>query len=245
TGRSRLLYSVANRADRGVLHPHFSPDGKSLTWSEMIAAPSSVPGFEAGQWRLMMAPIAIDPWVGLKLAGTPVQLAPGELTGVGPGFIENHGFTPNGKYITFSANFESVARGLPVTHRSDIYATESTLDARSFGSVRLTSTGYNEHGTIGYRGDRESLLAYMSTRWNPWWLSSLGMAGGTEFTLARYDGSEPCQLTHFNTPGYPEYLGFGATAADLEWSRDGRRLVGYTHSSLGSNESIWVFDFND
>jgi hypothetical protein len=42
--------------------------------------------------------------------------------------------------------------------------------------------------------------------------------------LMNNDGSGLTQLTHFRTPGYPEYSKKGGIAASSAWSLDGRSL---------------------
>ena len=39
------------------------------------------------------------------------------------------------------------------------------------------------------------------------------------------DGTGQTQLTHFNTPGYPEYKGGRTIVSDSSWSPDGKSLI--------------------
>ena len=42
----------------------------------------------------------------------------------------------------------------------------------------------------------------------------------------KMDGSEKTQLTHFNTPGYPEYKGGSRVIiTDLAWSPDSEKVL--------------------
>lgn len=46
-----------------------------------------------------------------------------------------------------------------------------------------------------------------------------------DYWIMDADGSNKRQLTHFNTPGYPEYTASGKSPADYSWSPDGKKIV--------------------
>jgi Tol biopolymer transport system component len=112
----------------GVLHPHFSYDGRLLAWSEMYeeAAP-----FEAGQfyghWRLVVAEFSVE-------GGVPRLLNPRRLQPGAEGFYENHGFSPDGARLLFSSNLGRT--GLAINN--DIFS----VDLGTLALARLTDEGW-------------------------------------------------------------------------------------------------------
>jgi Tol biopolymer transport system component len=221
TRKSRAIVTVQNGINYGVLHPHFSPDGTKLSWSQAYSSTSWQPGFEAGKWALMLGDVSIDGYGTMRISNVR-QVLP-KVGGV-EGFIENHGFTPDNQSLLFTSN---QGYGVQLDRRADVYRSDLT----GGNLVQLTSFGYNEHGTISRAGK----LAYMSSNWG-----STGLSDGTEFYVANADGSNACRASHFNTPGYLEYQNAETTAADLSWSPDGSRFAGYSHSAWGSSELIWI-----
>jgi len=64
-------------------------------------------------------------------------------------------------------------------------------------------------------------IGYESTRGHDW-----HAALKTELWLMKSDGSNKRRLTHFNEPGYPEYMGGRrCIVSDSAWSPDGKRIV--------------------
>lgn len=53
----------------------------------------------------------------------------------------------------------------------------------------------------------------------------------TDFWIMNADGTNWRQLTHFNDPGYPEYISTGGTAADNSWNPSGTALAAYVVTS--------------
>jgi Tol biopolymer transport system component len=202
------LTEAADGGDNGVLHPHFSPDGARLSWSELVEMPDLlVKGKEFGYWRLKVADIAIDE-AGAALSNVR-EYEPG-----GPAFYENHGFSPDGSALLFSSNF---ARPGSVLRNADIF----TLDLATEAVSPLTEQDYNEHAHFSPDGTR--LV----------WMTDAGSPGrGTDFWLMNADGSDKQRLTYFNQPGCPEGSAERLTAADSSWGPDGRHIVAYVSTDL-------------
>lgn len=188
--------------DGGTLHPHFSPDGKKLTWSEMYIKPQLKPLDLAkifGSCRLMIADFEV-------VGGDPVL---SNITEYIPGdevFYENHGLSPDGKKWIFTSNMYD---NVPVAD-ADIY----TLDLINGDVRKLTDNGYNEHAH--YSPDGKTIS----------WMKGSGSGRYvSDLWLMNKDGSNKRRLTYFNDPGADYYLGETGMTGDNEWSPDGKRIL--------------------
>jgi Tol biopolymer transport system component len=195
-------------ADRGVLHPHFSADGSMLSWSELVRRPNLLEKRgQFGYWQLNVADFAIGP-SGPTLSNIKA-FQPG-----GAGFYENHGFSPDGTRLLFSASFDENMS--PYTN-TDIF----TLSLADQTLQRLTTEAYNEHAS--YTPDGRHIL----------WMSSRGNRNrGTDYWLMDLDGSHKRRVTYFNQPGCPDYTGDRIVMADSSWSPGGDRLAAYLNTNL-------------
>jgi Tol biopolymer transport system component len=210
SNRATRIREVADAPGQGTLHPHFSPDGRTLGWSEMNEPGGLKRGKELGYWDLMMANFRVD-------AGRPRLADVRTITPGGPGFYENHGFSPDGSRLLFSSNFEA-------THRlqNEIYE----LDLGTQRLRRLTSGGWNEHARYSPDG---RTIAWMSNGGRP--------LGGADYWLMNSDGSNQRRLTFFNERGHPHYTGRRTMVADLDWRPDGRAIAGYTGGKILTTSS--------
>ena len=195
----------------GVLHPHFSHDGSRLSWSELYGPASGTPGHEVGLWKLMVADFE---WDG---AAPRLSSISEYIPGV-EGFHENHGFSPDGSKLIFTAPLEE--------GRSARLSNLWTLDLQDGSLGQLTGEGYNEHGQ--YSPDGSKIV----------WISGNGAGKGvwgedywgTELWIMNADGSGKQQLSHANQPGH-EHQSWsegraGSTIfADSSWHADGDRFI--------------------
>lgn len=206
TNRATMIRDVPNDPSRGTLHPHFAPDGRMLSWSEMREKAGLRKGQEAGYWDLMLADFTVA-------GGRPRLENVRAVTPGGPGIYENHGFSPDGTRLIFSSNFEEKRR-----IEDNIYV----MDLRSRKLARLTDEGYNEHGM--FSPDGRSIV----------WMSNVGNPSkGTDYWIMNSDGSNKRRLTHFNEKGHPEYVGKKVVVADLSWRPDGTAFAGYYREGGG------------
>ena len=199
--RFRQLTHVKPR--HGVLHPHFSPDGTQLLWSEIIKNRIGEPS----RWAIKIADFSLEG--GEPRLSNVRTLRPNRLW-----FYETHGFSPDGGTILFS--------GVPVG--GDFYDMEIySLELNSMALRLLTDNDeWDEHAHFSPDG-----------RWIVW-VSSEGIPQRKKVSRLRLDywimsadGSGRRRLTHFNDPGYPEYVEGGAVAADSDWGPDGRAIAAY------------------
>jgi Tol biopolymer transport system component len=205
----------------GTLHPHFSPDGNKLLWSERISST----GGEIGQWVLKVGDFSVS-------NGTPVLsntkiYKPGQQQS----FYESSSFR-DGHTVLFSGNLETGQ----TLENMDVY----TLDLVDGSLKNLTNTldQWDEHAQASPQGD---IIV---------WMSSVGVGGRvasahplTDYWMMRSDGSEKKQITYFNDPMHAEYVGWnGATAADSSWNPDGTKLMGYVilSQTTGAAQTVMI-----
>lgn len=129
------LVDVPRLPAGGVLHPHFSYDGKKLIWSQLVK-----PSGKLGIWEIKMADFDV-------VNGTPQisgirSFSPGDVHR----FFETHGFSPDNRRILFTAQ---VASG-----GSDIF----TLELATGQTENLTNTpdDWDEHAQ--FRPDGRSIV---------------------------------------------------------------------------------------
>ena len=208
----------------GVLHPHFSHDGKKLIWSEIISGENDASVQEIGDkfseiWNLAEFWATRD-WV-LKVAdfvicdGMPQlknikQYKPG---GTVTGLRESHGFSPDDKKILFSSIHDHGNWWAP-----DIYI----MDLTTREIQRLTSTPkhWDEHAQ--YSPDGKKIV----------WVTTEGFKEyrgdpRNELWIMNADGSNKQHLTYFNQLGRVGYTGYKMISGDSAWSADGTKLALY------------------
>lgn len=196
------LPSKINKHSAALLHPHFSPDGKRLIWSERISG--NVKPF--GEWVIKLADV--------RFAGDG-QPVLSNIRAFSPGnkksFYETHNFHPDGRRFLFTGQQDV---GL------EIYA----FDIDTGNTTRLTQdpAAWDEHAHYSPDGKK---IVWMSSRELRFIVKPFDLQ--TEFWLMDADGSNPKRLTFFHDPASAHALrGDFAVAADIAWSPNGRSLVG-------------------
>lgn len=204
----------------GVLHPHFSDDGKKLSWSEMYEAASMQhKGTLFGKFKLKVADFGEDS-AGKPFLSNIKEYIPGDSV-----LYENHGFSPDGKYLIFMSNFNREVSSLKGNkiYRMDLATREVKL---------MAGEGYNEHATYTPDG---KYVVFASDRENA--------NHGMDYWIEKADGSGLQRLTYFNRKNYPEYLKKG-WAVDMSWSPDGKILLAYVQDNLMADAgSIYIIKF--
>lgn len=115
----------------GVLHPHFSNDGKQLIWSQLLRSSGKL-----GIWEIKLAKFAVvdgDPQISDIRSFTPGPVHK---------FYETHGFSPDNRQILFTAQIDS---GLADTFTMDL-ATGQTTDLTN------TPESWDEHAQFNPDG---------------------------------------------------------------------------------------------
>jgi len=221
-------------SNTGVLNPRFSHDGSKLFWAEKIGRATQKMPF--GQWRLAVADFVVEA-DGPRLRNIK-NLRPGDGN-----FFEAHGFTRDDSKLVFSADI-----GLPNPFVIDIFTYD--LITGELRNLTKSDTEWDEHA-VGSPHNRK--IAFMSSQCCPGYDSSRFSVFNvqvlqTEEFLMDTDGSNRQQLTHFNTPGFPEYTPEHSVAAVASWSPDGTRLaisqflVGDSFDKMEARR-IWIITF--
>jgi Tol biopolymer transport system component len=193
TDRKGHFYQLTDVGDKGgVLHPHFSHDGSRLSWAERV---DDKPGSTSGIWVLHVADFVMTDTPHLE---NILTFSPGEQHEL----YENHGFSPDDTKILFSGN---VQKNQP-KWGWDI----CLVDIKTERLTPLTTTfsEWDEHAS--YSPDGKKIV----------WTSSMGYDTDplkTDFWIMDADGSHKQQLTFFNMPDHPHYMGIPIVAADSCW----------------------------
>ena len=194
---------------QGVLMPHFSHDGKMLSWGQVKKEPKLFDPQSkqtVGYWSLFTADFVTD-------QATPALKNVKEYEPVKDVFYENNGFTPDGSSLYFAGNPDKQS-----VWKDQIY----TLNLATNKITPLTNNNeYNEHPV--FSPDGRLIL----------WMTNLeaGKKSGTEWWLMNADGSLPYRLTWFNKKGHAHYKG-KVWATDASWGPGGKTFVGYIQDNL-------------
>ena len=217
TDRVWQILKVPQGKAHGVLHPHFSKDGKKLSWSQSYKEVKlNDQARLAGSWYLKVVDFDIKPAeVTLKNIQT---YQPGDEV-----FYENHGFNPDGTKLIFTSNLR-IDQSLLT---ADIY----TMDLATKKLNRLTTTGYNEHAIYAPDGSK---IVWMTTNGNveP---DQVKEVGYTDWWIMNADGSDKKRLTYFNHKVHPHFVMWGTCAADFDWAPGSDRIFGYYHTATLKN----------
>lgn len=202
------FYQLTDQPNNGgVLHPHFSKDGRKLSWSEMVGEPRLFKRKGSfGIWTLKVADFALE-------RDGPTLTNIREYQPGGPAFYENHGFSPNGTKLLFTSNY----RGGPALRGNKVYS----LDLSTNRLMVLTDNdAYNEHAAFSPDGTRII------------WGTSLGNANrGMDWWIMDSDGANKARASFFNQCSsdlFPRFV----LAVDVSWSPSGDRVVGYIQDSM-------------
>ena len=198
---------------KGVLHPHFSHDGKTLIWAEMTdTKPAPI-----GTWIIKKA--AFGESNGAPALSHIETLKPGNLQ-----FYETHSFTPDDAAIVFTGlAFNAKNNGFDI-YKYDLATAEPT---------RLTDPkllAWDEHAQVSPDGTKILWMSSMDITPNP-----KGSFMKTDYWLMNADGTDKHRVTRFNDKAAPEYLSGHIVCADSSWSPDGKKFIGYVeHNATGT-----------
>ncbi|MBU7014690.1 MAG: PD40 domain-containing protein, partial [Theionarchaea archaeon] len=206
-------YRTSFTNPRGVIHPQFSHDGRTLMWAERVGNKEGTPW---GEWALKVADFVADGNCRLENIKT---YQPGESLR----FYETHAFSGDDTRILFSGNLlsDQLECGL------DIY--ELNLKTENLRRLTDTFNDWDEHAHYSPNGEK---IAWMSSTdlgdlgitfddiKNHLW----GLKLKTELWIMDTDGSHKQRLTSFNEPGNGEYPGHVAVS-DSSWSPDGTKIA--------------------
>ncbi len=203
------LTHVKNR--RGVSHPHFSPDGTKIVWSEIIS-----PCFEKmGVWAIKLADFSYE---GARPCLSHIQT----LKPKGLQFYETHGFSPDGESILFSG----VPRGGHY-YDMEIYS----LNIKTNSILRLTDNDeWDEHAHFTRDGRYiiwVSSAAIAQVKETGTFFDILKNPPRLDFWIMNADGSNKQRFSFFNGPEAVEYVDSpdGVEVGDFDIYPNGRRIM--------------------
>jgi len=215
------FYQLTNVGRQGgVLHPHFSHNGKKLLWAERLGKGEGI----WGEWALKVADFVMSsnrPHLENIKAYQPALEK--------HRFYESHGFSLDDSKIIFSGNPEANQK----EYGLDIYVFDLTY--QKLTKLTDTSDEWDEHAILSPDGNK---IVWMSSQdiENPDFSKVK-----TDFWIMNSDGSNKQRLTYFNNPDASEYISIpdGVVAADSSWGPDGTKIVVYVKTAgktyTGSN----------
>ena len=217
-----------------ILNPRFSPDGSKLLWSEKIGRVTREKPL--GEWQLDVADFVVD------AQGPRLENHKTYRPGNGD-FYEAHGFSPDGSKFLFTSDI-----GAAGPYIYNIFTFDPAT--QELQNLTKSSKDWNEHAIYSPHGSK---IAFMSSQccagYDPEKFNLLNLdILQAETYLMSADGSEMMQITHFNTPGYPESQSEHAVAIVSSWRPDGSQLaiaqflVGRSFDKVEARK-LWIVTF--
>jgi len=185
----------------GLLHPHFSYDGKKLLWSERVSGEPK----PSGQWVIKIADFVLE-------KNQPQIKNTKEYQPQNMPFYEVHGFTPDNQKIIFSATPDGQYQHL------DIFI--FNLETAELKQLTGPYEEWDEHAQLSPDGQK---IVWMSSRGILQNIKQNQVI--TDYWIMNIDGTNKQRLTYFNDSAAPEYLKGGIAAADSSWSPEGNKLA--------------------
>lgn len=214
------IIDVPSDSNYGTVHPHFSRDGKKISWSMMYEKIINIFKWKKalGSWRLKSADFSMDS-KGPKLTNIREHQPNVQA------FYENHGFSPDGSKILFSSSFE--AKGL-LDH--NLYTLElSSGKITNLSAKDGKESSYDEHAQ--YTPDGKQIV---------WGTNRDNKNKGMDYWIMDADGTNQRRLTYFNHPTKTDFLPKGKTytAVDLSFDPTGKKILVWVFTDLANQEGL-------
>ncbi len=216
----RLAETPERQAVAGLV---LSRDGRRLLWSRQTGLPqATVTGRELGVRELCLADLFISRQ-GVRL-GALRTMQP-----FGPGYYATGSFLRDNRSFLFSAADSGAS-----AFGADVYR----YDARRRRTVRLTATPqvFDVQAQLAPNGE---LLVWSAGRPD----TASTNAWRSELYIMRLQDSTVVQLTHFNEPGYDEFLRMPTDIGRPDWHPRGDTLAAsyrYRRGIMGWQQRIFV-----
>ncbi|NAT11258.1 hypothetical protein C4E22_06950 [ANME-1 cluster archaeon AG-394-G06] len=188
---------------KGVLHPHFSHDGKKLIWAEIVDQKVE----PSGDWVIKIA----DVFIGENSAKLKniIVLKPGNMR-----FFETHGFSADDSKILFSATPDGYYSNL------DIYSYD--LFTKELKQHTGPDSEWDEHAQYSPDGKK---IVWMSSKGISQKIQQYKVK--TDYWIMDSNGENKKRITFFNDRQAKNYIEGGVAAADNAWTSDGKKILGY------------------
>lgn len=190
----------------GILQPHFSPDGTTVSWSERYED-----GGDWGKWKIQVADFHVN-----KNGIPSLKNIRSFTPGVNKGYYESNDFI-NDTTLLICGNLENNQSELGL----DIYY----LNLVNGDTTRLThSLDYFDE--CPHHSKDGEYICYLSTQGfeqkdnKRWWSWAKG-----EFYIMLADGSNKQQITFMNSKDHPHHVGGRVVPAYISWSPDGSTIL--------------------
>lgn len=211
---------------QGLLHPHFSHDGTKLYWAHMI---NNNLGLH-GHWVLHLADFVVD------TSGVPsIQ----NIQTIHPGtgqylFYETGGFSMTDDTIYFCSPMNSTS-----WYDWDIYS----YDLNTLQLTNLTNSPgvWEEHPHVSPEGDKIVWSSSQGYQLDTSAIDSIRL----DWWIMNLDGTNKTQISHFNTPGYPEYNSSRRGCSDYSWGKNGHQFYGFVQSEIAAFGSVIKVEFDN
>jgi hypothetical protein len=207
-----------------TVNPRFTPDGKSVVWSERYANGGD---FNWGLWRLKEADLV------------PLQPKGVALTN------ERVIFTPQTGYYVTAMAFISPTQLLISGNLDgqDIYGMDLynlNLTNGTYTNLTNTPTYWEEgsciapSGTIVYMSNQNSDFTY---NFDEFWV---GQPIERDYYSMKPDGTNQQRLTYFNDPSFADYQGWRAVPIVCDITADGQTIVATIGRDYGTATQAYV-----
>lgn len=216
------IVDLPNDENYGTVHPHFSPDGTKLSWSEMYEAADILsPKRVTGSWKLKTADFEI-------INGTPTLTNITEHQPDEKAIYENHGFSKDGQKLLFMSSYEA-----SYFLDNNLYDIDLlTGEIRNLTAVAYKDRNYDEHAQ--YTPDGTHII---------WGTNRDNSNKGMDYWIMNSDGTSPERLTWFNIDEKNTFLPKGKyTTCDFSFDpkSNGKRFVSWIFTDVSEQEGITV-----
>jgi hypothetical protein len=189
----------------GVVSARVSKDGSKIIWSKLVARPDKTHSW--GFFQMYEADFLPGSSDRPKLSNSK------NITNPKGTWYEPEDFSPDSSKFVFVSNITSPDVA------GDIW--EMDMATGALKNLTSTPTKWDEHARFSPSGKK---VAWMSSY--PYNIEPLtAQSTKTELMLMNADGSDVRQLTHFNTPGFPEYDQEKNAAGTPQWNADGSQVI--------------------
>jgi Tol biopolymer transport system component len=220
----RRITNYENERGDGYTGPAITPDGRRAVWAQIVDG--NFLRYTFGKWELILADVREE-------NGAPVFVNRRNITPPDMNWVEVGNFAPDNHTVILSGDY-----GLRNAQGMDQFLLD--IDTGRIRNIVNEPVWWDEHGMLSPDGRK---VLFMSSRPFNSAQRSTVLFLATEFMVMNSDGSGVQQLTHFNTPGYPESNSRGriSVAANGEWHPDGRSVT--VLNLFFPNYEAWTITF--